>query len=201
MRRPEDDNQWVKFAIDFEHANGQTTTMYVQTDDKRFVLSEHPDNKGPCVWDAATKVGDEIIRSNVETNPKNTPENFQLYAERRDGRFDQWQARTTQTENISTEPNRYEYKPSEWLWKNSVQTEQVELERQLGTALESGQQSQSRLTWAEQQQQQLNETALPSIDQSGQLRQAVQEQQSRQAAQEATQHNEVQETQRQRHER
>lgn len=201
MRKNDQETQWTKHTIYFEHQNGQESTLYMQTDGNRYVLSEHPENKGPGAWSVAPEFGNEIAKNNLEVDPKSKPENVQLYAERQDGRFDQWQARTTKVENTSQEPNKFDHKASEWLWKNSEQSEHGDLEQRLGTKLEQGHQSQSRMTWAEQQQQQLNETALPKTEQSEQLRQAAQEQQSRQAAEQAAQKTQEQETQRQRHER
>lgn len=199
MRKPEEENQWVRMEIPFEHENGEKTLMYMQTDGRRFVLSEHEKNTGPCVWQTAEKAGNSIVRSHLEDDPKYKPENLQMYVERSDGRFDQWEARTTKVENISKEENRFEHKAAEWLWKTEKQYEHPDLERQMDSKLEVGRMSQSR-DYEAHMQQQLRETPLPKTEQSEQLRQAVSEQQNRQA-QEAAKRDEEAQKQQQRHER
>jgi hypothetical protein len=137
---------------------------------------------------------------------KNRPENVQLYAERQDKgqdgatRFDQWEAKTTMTQNVSQEPNRIESQASEWQWKNARQSEHSELEQKLGAKLEQGNLHSSK--WdAERQNQEFREASLPKTEQSEELRQAAREQQSGRAADEATRQSQEQESQKQKHQR
>lgn len=199
MNKQEEENQWVRMQIPFEHDNGEKTLMYMQTDGQRFVLSEHPDNKGPCVWNTAEKAGDSLLKTQIDDDPKAKPENFQMYVERSDGRFDQWEARTTKVEDISKQENHFEHKASEWLWKNEKQFEQADLEKRLDSKLEAGHLSQSR-DYEAHMQQMMKDTALPKTEQSDQLRQAVAEQQARQA-QEAAKRDEEAQKQQQQHRR
>lgn len=177
-----EENQWTKHEIEFQHGDGQKTLMYMQTDGRRYVLSEHPENQGPHVSTAATKYGDEVAKNNLDVDHKNRPENVQLYAERRDGRFDQWEAKTTRDQNVSTEPNRFEYKASEWQWKNAKQFEHGELQQGLGTKLEQGH-TKFQDKPAEEQNQAFREASMAKTGQSESARDVVNDQQQRQAAQ------------------
>ena len=103
-----------------------------------------------------------------------------LYAERMDGRFDQWEAKTIRESNISNEPNNhFEAKPSEWLWKNANQYEGKDLEQQMGTRLEQGGYTKNLDAMTQQRNEEFREASMPKTEQSEQLRQAVQEQQKR----------------------
>lgn len=176
---------WTKHEVVYQHKDGRETTLYMQTDGNRYVLSEHPDNKGPHVSSVAPLYGDQGVKNSLDVDPKNRPENFQLYAERPDGRFDQWQAKTTMNENISQDPNRFEHKASEWQWRNSTQIEHADLEQKLGARFEQGNLRYQDMSH-EQQNKAFQEASLAKTEQSEQLRQAA---------------NQQEEAQKQRHER
>ena len=40
---------WSKHDVLFDHDNGEETLFWMQTDGNTYILSEHPDNKGPHV--------------------------------------------------------------------------------------------------------------------------------------------------------
>lgn len=170
---------WTKHDIEFDHDDGRVTRLFMQTDGDRYVLSEHPENGGPHVSTVATQYGDEAIRNNLEADPTRRPEQLRLYAERPDGRFDQWEAKTSMERNVATEPNRYQGQASEWQWSNGSQHEHGPLQQQLGARLEQGGTERGKELHAERQDQELRDTALPKTDKSEELRQAAQEQQSR----------------------
>lgn len=176
MNQFENDDNWVRLELPFEHKDGQFTRMIVQTDGKSFVLSEHPENKGPCVWHAAEKVGNSLLITRIEDEPKFKPEDLQLYVEREDKRFDKWTARTTMTENTSTDSNRIEPKATEWLWKTEQPLEHSAIESKLNTQITVGQLSESRGHSAYIAQQ-MSESSLTSTGESEQLRQGVAEMQ------------------------
>ena len=200
MRTSDQEERWSKHEVIFEHENGQESLFYMQTNGRQYVLSEHPENQGPHVSQFASKFGDEVVRNNIEVDSKNRPENVQLYAERQDGRFDQWEAKTTMTQNVSQEANRFDSQASEWQWKNAKQSEHSDLEQSLGTKLEQGNLHSSK--WdAERQNQEFREASLPKTEVSEELRQAAREQQSRQTADEATRQTQEQESQKQKHQR
>lgn len=201
MSTRKNETEWQRLTLEYEHADGQVTTFYMHTDDRKFVLSEHPKNEGPGVWQSATEIGDHIMENNLANDSKAKPEDLVLYAERHDGRFDQWQAKTTLYENTSETENVYEHRASEWQWRNAKQTEHPDLERQMETQLEHGHQSRSRMTHEERMQQDLRDTPLAKTDQSEALRDEARQQQSRQAADDASRRNEEDQTQKQRHER
>ena len=200
MRTSDQEERWSKHEVIFEHENGQESLFYMQTNGRQYVLSEHPENQGPHVSQFASKFGDEVVRNNIEVDSKNKPENIQLYAERQDGRFDQWEAKTTMTQNVSQEANRFDSQASEWQWKNAKQSEHSDLEQSLGAKLEQGNLHSSK--WdAERQNQEFREASLPKTEASEELRQAAREQQSRQTADEATRQTQEQESQKQKHQR
>jgi len=206
MRTSDQEERWMKNEVPFDHENGQNSLFYLQTNGRQYVLSEHPDNQGPHISQYASKVGDDLVEREIQLDPKKKPEDFKLYAERQDkgqdgaARFDRWEARTTLTENISEEPNRFENQASEWLWKNARQSEHSDLEQSLGAKIEQGQLHRSK--WdAEQLNQEFREASLPKTWASEELRQAAQGQKSSEAAQEATQQTQDQESQKQKHQR
>jgi hypothetical protein len=206
MRTSDQEERWSKHEVIFEHENGQESLFYMQTNGRQYVLSEHPENQGPHVSQFASKFGDEVVRNNIEVDSKNRPESVQLYAERQDKgqdgatRFDQWEAKTTMTQNVSQEPNRIESQASEWQWKNAKQSEHSDLEQSLGAKVEQGHLHSSK--WdAERQNQEFREASLSKTEQSEELRQAAREQQSGRAADEATRQSQEQESQKQKHQR
>lgn len=175
---------WTRHELEFDHPDGKVTTFYMQTDGSRYVLSEHPENQGPHVSLVASRYGDEIVRNNLEVNPKSQPEQAQLYAERLDGRFDQWEARTTRVQDISQQPNRVEHQASEWQWRNAHQLEPQELQNKLGTQLEHGHQSSREPTWQEEMlnsiHEKLSKASLPQMNQEERLQEQRQEEQRQQ---------------------
>ena len=170
---------WTKHDIYRDHENGEPTRFWMQTDGKCHVLSEHPENMGPHVSTIATKYGDELARKNLDADPKNKPENVRLYAERRDGRFDQWEAKTIREMNVSNQPNRFESKPSEWLWKNAHQHEPKNLERQIGARIEQGNTPKSQQSFNDRQNKELREAPLSKREDSAQIREEARAQQRR----------------------
>jgi|GEM_PF-7016304 len=200
MRTSDQKEQWKTYELMFEHENVPDSTFFLQTNGRQYVLSEHPENQGPHVSQFASKYGDEVARNNIEVDSKNRPESVQLYAERQDGRFDQWEAKTTMTKNVSQEENRIDSQATEWQWKNAKQSEHSELEQSLGTKLEQGHLNPKQGD-AERQNQEVREASLPKTEQSEELRQAAREQQSKQATQETTQQAQEKESQKQKHQR
>lgn len=170
---------WTKHDIKFDHEDGRITRLFMQTDGDRYVLSEHPENRGPHVSTMATQYGDAAIKNNMEVDPSRRPEQLRLYVERPDGRFDQWDAKTTMYQNVATEPNRQERKATAWDWGNRIQHDHSSLQQQLGVRLEQGGTERGKELYAEHQAQELRDTALPKTDKSEELRQAAREQQSR----------------------
>lgn len=165
---------WTKHELIYDHPDGQETYFFMQTDGTRYVLSEHPNNQGPHVSNIAPLYGNMAVENNLDVNPKSQPENLQLYVERQDGRFDQWEAKTTKLENTANEPNRFDMKASEWQWKNATQYEHGDLQKQLGAKIEQGNVNFKEMN-PEQQNQAFREASLAKTEQSEQLRQAAQE--------------------------
>ncbi len=164
---------WTKYELEFDHPSGEPTRFFMQTDGDRYVLSEHPENRGPHVEAIATKYGDDIVQNGLDVDRSIRPENARLFVERKDGRFDQWEAKTTKEINVALETNRYEGKAIEWGWKNSTQHNHKDLEQKLGARLEGGGQAKGQQSFAEEQNKAMRETPLPKTEQSEQLRQAA----------------------------
>lgn len=206
MRTSDQEERWSKHEVIFEHENGQESLFYMQTNGRQYVLSEHPENQGPHVSQFASKFGDEVVRNNIEVDSKNRPESVQLYAERQDKgqdgatRFDQWEAKTTMTKNVSQEPNCIESQASEWQWKNAKQSEHSELEKRLGAKVEQGHLHSSK--WdAERQNQEFRDLSFSNSKESQEIRQEARVQQDKDTAQEATQRTQEQESQKHKHQR
>lgn len=200
----ENEQKWTRHTMDFEHADGRVTTFYMHTDDRRFVLSEHPENRGPAIWNSADKIGDEIIRESVQRDSKNKPEDLVLYAERQDGRFDRWEAKTTLLENISNDPMRFEHRASEWQWKNAHQYPKDELQKDVDVQIESGHPSYGRMNSDEKAQHDWKNFSAETSVKSETVKKAREEiKQSRgeEAAQQSQQHETEAQTQKQKHER
>jgi len=179
-----------RYEIEYDNGPGkEPTLLYVQEVNRpkgtAYVLTEHPENQGPHVSQVASKFGDAKIKEQVEADPKYRPESFRMYAERpergRDNepRFAEFSAKTTQQENISTEPNRFEHRASEWMWKDGNRWEKPEAERIVGAEIEtSPQRFQDKPT--QDQNQEFREASLSGNRQTNELRTAAQEQEARQ---------------------
>ena len=177
----------------YEHDNGpgqEPTKCYIQEIDSgrghSYVLSEHPENKGKHVSQVAPEIGDSLVRKEMAENPKFEPERLQLYTERPasergfndEPRFAKLEAKTTQEQNVSQEPNRFEYKPSEWRWSDGYRMDKPEAERNVGAEIETNPRFQDQSI--EQQNKQFAEADMPRTEEAQQMRDAAQQEQARQ---------------------
>ena len=131
--------RFVYPGIDGEKALYNIDHIVNDAGKETFVFSNHPD-KGtdtPNVWSVVSELSDSIIEDRLNKDSKFTPEIMTFYAERpergQDGeaRFSEWEATTTQFENVSTTRGVYEPKVSEWGWEDGNRMDKTELEERL----------------------------------------------------------------------
>ena len=164
--------EWIRHDLHITHASGQESVYILQTDGRQYVLSEHRDNQGPHVSQFATKWGDRVIRSLLKGDAASKPEDFILYAERLDQRFDRWEAKTTKREYFPVEGYQLDGIVTEWRWANPNPLKKSQLEVSLGVRLVGGQSNYSHQL-AEEQTQVFHEASHSGTMAAEALRQAV----------------------------
>lgn len=177
-----------RYEYEVDHGPGQEPTrMYIQEvarpNGTTYVLTNHPENQGQHVSNVATRFADGKVKEELSKDPSYRPESFRMYSERpergadNEPRFALYEAKTTKQENISTDPNRFEHKASEWQWRDGKRSDKHEVERSVGAEIktERPQQEQSQA----QQNRESQEAKMSAIDRQAEQQRLAEQKQRR----------------------